>query len=102
MLSTFSIGDLRPQRGEWRIANSEWLKCLSSSSCLLPYSLFATRYSRSSLPSQIDFNNPLVGRDLVDGPLRQHRAFVQAGDLDAELADERHVVLDHHDGLFLV
>ena len=33
---------------------------------------------------------------------RQHRAFVQAGDLDAEFAHEGHVVLDDHDRLVLL
>ena len=51
---------------------------------------------------QIHFDHPLVRRDLIDGALRQHRAFMQAGDLDAEFAHEGHVVLDDHDRLFLV
>src|SRR4051812_533524 len=51
---------------------------------------------------QIDFDDPLVGRDLVDGAFREHGTLMQAGDLDAELAHERHVVLDHHHGVGLV
>src|SRR3954464_15336199 len=43
--------------------------------------------------SQIHLDHAFVRRDLVDGALRQHGAFVQAGDLDAELANEGHVVL---------
>src|SRR2546429_5227695 len=50
---------------------------------------------------QIHFDHALIRRNLIDGALRQHRAFVQTGDLDAELADKGHVVLDHHHGLVL-
>ena len=55
-----------------------------------------------ALPSQIHFDHPLIRGDLIDGPFGQHRAFVQAGDLDAKFADEGHVMLDHHDGLLAV
>src|SRR3954468_16241487 len=47
----------------------------------------------SSLPSQIHFDHALVGRHLIDRALGDHGAFVQAGDLDAEIAYEGHVVL---------
>src|SRR5258708_34829429 len=89
MFSTFSMCDLfgRMASSEWRIARKTVF-----------YSPFATR----PLPSQIHFDDPLVRRNLIDGAFGQHRAFVQARDLDAELADEGHVVLDHHHGLFLV
>src|SRR5262245_603722 len=55
-----------------------------------------------ALAAQIDLDHALVLRDLVDGALRQHRAFVQAGDLDPELAYEGHVVLDHDYGAVAV
>src|SRR3954449_11301722 len=48
-------------------------------------------------PSQIDLDHALVLRDLVDGALGEHRAFVQTRDLHAELAHEGHVVLDDDD-----
>src|SRR6516164_5260515 len=51
-----------------------------------------------ALAPQINLDHALVLRDLVDRAFRQHRAFVQAGDLDAELAHESHVVLDHDYG----
>ncbi len=41
-------------------------------------------------------------RDLIDRAFGQHRAFVQARDLDAELAHEGHVVLDHDHGAVAV
>src|SRR5712672_787987 len=49
------------------------------------------------LPPQIHFDHPLIRRNLIDGSFGQHRALVQAGYLDAELADEGHVVFDDHD-----
>src|SRR4051812_31105654 len=57
-------------------------------------------YAYSS--SQIDFDHALVRRHLVDGAFGEHGAFVQAGDFHAKLANERHVVLNHHHGLVLV
>src|SRR3954449_8794115 len=45
----------------------------------------------ASSSSQIHLDHALVRRDLVDGAHREHGALVQAGDLDAELADEGHV-----------
>src|SRR5262249_20185819 len=51
-----------------------------------------------ALAPQIDLDHALVLRDLVDRAFGQHRTFVQAGDLDPELAHEGHVVLDHDDG----
>src|SRR5229473_1237913 len=60
---------------------------------------FATHYS---LPSQIHFDHPLIRRNLIDGSFGQHRAFVQAGHLDAELAHEGHVVFDDHDGFLAI
>src|SRR6266702_8698045 len=76
---------------EWRIANGQ------------KEFPFAIRYSPfAPSPSQIHFDHPLVRRDLIDGPFGQHSTFMQAGDLDAEFAHEGHVVLDDHDGLFLV
>src|SRR5262245_4318193 len=54
------------------------------------------------LSPQIDLNHALVLRDLVDRAFRQHRAFVQTGDLDAELAHEGHIVLDHDDGALAI
>src|SRR5882757_4417149 len=52
--------------------------------------------SSSSSP-QIHFDHPLVRRNLIDGSFGQHRALVQAGHLDAELADKGHVMFDDHD-----
>src|SRR5262249_3972951 len=54
--------------------------------------------SNIALAPQINLDHALVLRDLVDRAFRQHRAFVQASDLDAELAHESHVVLDHDYG----
>src|SRR6266516_3766872 len=51
-----------------------------------------------ALAPQINLDHALVLRDLVDRALGQHRAFVQARDLDSELAHEGHVVLDHDHG----
>src|SRR3954451_21054971 len=53
-------------------------------------------------PSQIDLDHALVLRDLVDGALGKHRAFVQTRDLDTELAHEGHVVLDDDDSAVAV
>src|SRR3954452_10743197 len=53
-------------------------------------------------PSQIDFDHTLVLRDLVDGALGEHRAFVQTRDLHPELAHEGHVVLDDDDSAVAV
>ena len=50
-------------------------------------------------PPQIHFDDARVGADLVQCPFGQHRAFVEARDLDAELAHESHVVLDNDDGM---
>src|ERR1700722_14756504 len=47
---------------------------------------------------QIHFRPPFVRRHLVDGALGQYRALMQTGHLDAEFADESHVVLDDHHG----
>src|SRR5882724_3626626 len=79
-------------------ANSEWRVANSQETTSIRYSLLAIR----PLPSQIHFDHPFVRRDLIDGPFGQYRAFMQAGDLDAELAHESHVVFDDHDRLFLV
>src|SRR6185312_1320492 len=110
MLSTFSIWHAAPFRHTPRRRGTQYAvpsRCYSPSrstgssafadddSCRKEPSAYAS-------PSQIHFDHALVRRDLIDGPLRQHRAFVQAGHLDAEFADEGHVVLDDHDGLFLV
>src|SRR5581483_2768024 len=43
-----------------------------------------TEIALPSLSSQINFNHALIRRDLIDGAFGQHRAFVQAGHLDAE------------------
>src|SRR6516225_96897 len=48
------------------------------------------------LSPQIHLDHPLIRRHLIDCAFGEHGAFVQAGDLDAELAHEGHVVLDHH------
>src|ERR1700730_5357303 len=99
MSLTSSISGLRSR--EWRIANSEWLKSSHPSfpdPNSIRYSLLAIRPS----PPQIHLDHPLIRRNLIDGSLRQHGAFVQAGDLDAEFADEGHVMFDDHDRLVLV
>src|SRR5579859_7218756 len=77
-----------------RMANGEWRFWSSS----IRYSPFAIRPLSSS---QIHFHHALVLRNLIDRALGQHRAFVQTGYLDAEVAHEGHVVLDHDDGMFL-
>src|SRR3954451_9517998 len=59
------------------------------SACAAPEErLMLSTFSMSS--PQIHLDHAFVRRNLVDGALRQHRTFVQAGDLDAELADEGH------------
>src|SRR5262252_4818501 len=55
-----------------------------------------------ALAPQIDLDHALVLRDLVDRAFGQNRAFVQASDLDPELAHEGHVVLDHDHGAVAV
>src|SRR5450631_3170810 len=75
---------------EWRIANGKGISNRHSLLALHPS------------PSQIHFDHALIRRNLIDGSLRQHRAFVQAGYLDAEFADEGHIMFDHHDRLVLV
>src|SRR5207237_9027768 len=62
-------------------ANSEWRVANSQKKYSIRYSLLAIRLS-----TQINLNHPLVRGDLIDGPFRQYRAFMQAGDLDAEFA----------------
>jgi hypothetical protein len=57
---------------------------------------------KHELPPQIDLDHALVLRDLIDRAFGQHRTFVQAGDFDAELAHERHIVLDHHHGALAI
>src|SRR3972149_11955998 len=75
----------------------------SGTSLSIRYSLFSIRYSLFATPyslsTQIHFHHALVGRHLVDGAFRQHRALMQAGHPDAEVAHESHVMLDHDDGL---
>src|SRR5271168_3261753 len=44
---------------------------------------------------QIDFDDPWVRAHLIESAFGEDGAFMQAGHLDAELADEMHVVLDH-------
>src|SRR3984893_15745857 len=55
-----------------------------------------------SSSSQIHFDHPLIRRNLIDGSFGQHRAFVQTSDLDAEFADEGHVMFDDHDGFLAI
>src|SRR3712207_1303613 len=43
--------------------------------------------------SQVPFDHHRVRADLLERPLRQHRAFGETGDAGIELADEAHVVL---------
>src|SRR5215218_10236765 len=52
--------------------------------------------------SQIDFDDALVGADLVERALGEHRALVQHRDLDVEVAHEGHVMLDNEDRMGLV
>src|SRR5689334_19468076 len=66
---------------------------------VLPPAARTTTCDLRTLPPQLDFDDPLVRRHLIDRTLGQHRALVQACDSDAKLTHERHVVLDHHDGL---
>src|SRR6266481_4828098 len=105
MLSTFSMTKTLSSFRSKRLALASGISQLpmtgSLSSrfrvhrCAVPRNDFFRKQS----PSQIHFDHPLVRRNLIDGSLRQHRAFVQAGHLDAELADEGHVVFDDHDRL---
>lgn len=48
---------------------------------------------------QVDLNHPRVGFNLLQRPLRKHLSLVQHGDVETQVADELHVVLDHHHGV---
>ena len=48
---------------------------------------------------QVDLDHPRVGFDLLQRSFGQHLSLVQHGDIEAEVTDELHVVLDHHHGV---
>src|SRR5258706_8387609 len=54
--------------------------------------------SRRFVPAEIDVAHRGVGHDPVEGFLDQNPALVEDGDAGRDLADELHVVLDHHQG----
>src|SRR4051794_32615615 len=66
------------------------------SACAAPQKRSTDSTLSIPLPSQIDFNHPRIGADRIDRTFGEHRAFVQDGHLDPELAHEIHVVLDHN------
>src|SRR5580704_6607978 len=54
------------------------------------------------LLAEIDVAHLVVGQDVGDVTLDQHRALVEHGDGPGDAADELHVVLDHDQGVTLV
>src|SRR5437016_5738376 len=96
MAFTSSMVWIPIKQSEWRVASGEWysIRPIAARRFLL-----AIRYSpfASSSPPQVHLDHPLILRHLVDRAFGDHGAFVQAGDLDAEVAHEGHVVFDHYD-----
>src|ERR1700690_3307752 len=87
-----------PSGGVVNMVNSEWGMVSSATKTDSHLTALYSLLSPFPSPSQIDLDHPFVIRHLVDRSFRQHGAFVQDRHLDAELAHERHVVLDHHHG----
>src|SRR5271155_2287955 len=76
-----------------------------SCACSLTHSLFRkprSTFREHALASQINFDHPVVRRHLIDRALGEHRAFMQAGDLDTQFAHESHIVFDDDDGAVAV